>query len=168
MAGGPRPPPRSVTTTVLDTTVVRVAGVGSKCSTCPHPSNCQLQVWAFWSRKPVSAPDADPGQLRRQGNGAILTSSNAAWVAVTLALRPFTTTRMRQPAEQWQPTDLDGRVYNTYYPARPPPMRVRRVSRSGLRGRLDAHRRPATLLLVVQMQDAAINNSNTSSYGDGW
>lgn len=160
----------AVTTTVADTTVVRVAGI---------PNNGALTVPAGTTQRVNIVRDpagntndtrlgvADATQAAAGATGtAAFTNTSGAWVAATLAIRPYTGEICANPPSSGT-TALPAGVYNRYYPG----TATANAGAVSITVGASTGAGPAIavgdLLLVIQMQDAAINTTNTGSYGDG-
>ncbi len=165
----------SVTTTVADTTVVRIAGIGTANSpTAPansvpagSPITSRLSISGEGGGSGAGLGVADATQASAGASGtAAFTSNNAGWVAVTFALRPFTSALCANPPSSGTMTLAAG-TYNTYYPG------TATANAGAVSISVGTSRGAATaiaagdLLLVIQMQDATIDYTNTDSYGDG-
>ena len=158
----------TVTTTVADTTVLRIAGIPNN-GTITVPANPRVNL----VHNPGGMPNdtglgvADSVQATAGATGtAAFTNTSGLWVAATLVLRPYTGEICANPPGSGT-TTLPAGVYNTYYPG------TATAAAGAVSLTLAASRGAATpiavgdLLLVMQMQDAAINTSNDERYGDG-
>ena len=158
----------SVTTSVADTTVVRIAGIGNDIlNGQPATSRITLNYNASGRANDIALGVSDASQVAAGSTGtAAFTNTIIDWVAVTLALRPFTTTLCANPPSSGT-TSLAAGIYNTYYPgtatANAGAVSISVGTSTGASAAIAA----GDLLLVVQMQDATINYTNTSSYGNG-
>ena len=156
----------NVTTTIADTLVVRIAGVGGNVTVIP-PSDNRVNLSAG-NNNPVRLAVSDVAQasVGTTGAASFSLSSNANWVAVTVALRPFTSTLCANPPSSGT-TTLTAGIYNRYYPgtatANAGAVSISVGTSTGTGSAIAA----GDLLLVIQMQDAAINTSNDERYGDG-
>jgi hypothetical protein len=158
----------SVTTTVADTTVVRIAGIGANnAPTAPSGTSSWVSIsTGNPSGTGLGVADATQASAGASGTASFTSSSSANWVAVTLALRPFTSTLCANPPSSGT-TSLAAGIYNTYYPgtatANAGMVSISVGTATGASAAIAA----GDLLLVIQMQDAAINYTNTSNYGAG-
>ena len=159
----------TVTTTVADTRVLRIAGIPNR-GTLTAPSGTTQRVNLV--RDPGGTANdtrlgvADVTKAAAGATGtAAFTNTSGAWVAATFALRSYTgksaPTRRAAAPLPWQ-RDLQHLL---------PRHGHRRCGRGEHLGRhLAGAATPIAvgdLLLVIQMQDATINTNNTGSYGDG-
>lgn len=162
--GNPATAP-AVTTAVADTAVVRVAGIGDD-TLSSTPAAEQVRI-NYPGGSGVALGVSDAAQTPAGGTGAAnFGIGNDAWVAATIALRPLTAPLCANPPGSGF-TTLAGGVVNTYYPG------TTTASAGAVSIEVGTPRGASTpiaagdLLLVMQMQDAAINYTNTGSYGDG-
>lgn len=161
----------TVTTTVADTTVVRVAGIPNNGSITAFPPGTASRV-NLVQNPGGTANDtrlgvADAVQAAAGATGtAAFTNTSGAWVAATVVLRSYTGEICANPPSSGT-TTLPAGVYNTYYPG------TATANAGAVSITLGASQGASTpiavgdLLLVMQMQDATINTTNTGSYGDG-
>ncbi|MFZ1575342.1 MAG: hypothetical protein WAT36_08940, partial [Chromatiaceae bacterium] len=158
----------AVTTTLSDTRVVRIAGIGDNTLTAvPADSRVNLNYNPGGDGNDVALGVGDADQSAAGSTGtAAFTSGNDAWVAATLALRSYTGEICANPPGSGT-TSLAAGIYNTYYPGTAT-ANVGAVSISvGTSGGAATPIAEGDLLLVIQMQDASINTSNDERYGDG-
>jgi len=160
----------SVTTSVADTTVLRIAGIPNN-GTLTVPSGTTER--ANLVRDPGGAANdtrlgvADAVQAAAGATGtAAFTNTSGAWVAATVALRPYTGEICANPPSSGT-TTLPAGTYNRYYPgtatAAAGAVSIALGTSTGAGSAIGV----GDLLLVIQMQDAAINTSNDERYGDG-
>ncbi len=165
--GNPATSP-AVTTTVADTSVVRVAGIGDDTlRSTPATGRVNRDYNPSGGGNDVALGVSDAAQAAAGSTGtANFGIGNDAWVSATVALRPYTDTLCANPPASGS-TTLAGGVVNTYYPG------TATASAGAVSIGVGAPRGASTpiaagdLLLVMQMQDAAIDYTNTGSYGDG-
>ena len=158
----------SVTTTLGNTRVVRVAGVGDNTApTAPGTTTERVSIVESGPGADAGLGVADALQAAAGVTGTAAFGSDAAdWVAVTLALRPFIDTLCASSPSSGT-TSLTGGILNTYYPGTATASAgAISISVGTARGAAAAIA-AGDLLLVIQMQDAAINRSNDELYGDG-
>jgi len=158
-----------VTTTVADTTVVRVAGIGNDTLTAVPPTSRIQQNYDPSGQSDVALGVADANQTTAGGTGtaAFTSSSSEAWVAATVALRPVPVIAVcGVPGRDVSPpSGLSGTV-NTYYPGTSTASAgATSIAVGSPTGDTSKSIAAGDLLLVIQMQDAAIDYTNTSSYG---
>ncbi len=159
----------SVTATVADTTVVRIAGIpNGGALTVPTGTTQRVNTRRNdGANNSTRLGVADATQAAAGSTGAAaFTNTSGDWVAATVVLRPFTGTLCANPPGSGT-TSLPAGVYNTYYPG------AATASAGAVSITLGASRgvpnaiAAGDLLLVIQMQDATINTSNDERYGDG-
>jgi hypothetical protein len=158
----------AVVTTEDDTTVVRIVGISDNRLTSV-PGNERVFINANLSNDvALGVGDGTQATAGNTGTANFTTSSfNDDWVTATVALSPEATIAVcAVPGRDGSPTSLSG-VVNTYYPGTATASAgVASISVGASRGATTPIA-SGDLLLVIQMQDAAINYTNTSNYGNG-
>ena len=164
----------AVTTTVADTTVVRIAGIPNNGTlTVPTGTSERVNIVRDTSGNNndtrlgvADATQTNPGST----NPAAFANTSGAWVAATIVLRappvPSTTIAMCGiPGKDGSSTTLSGMV-NTYYPGTATANAgATSITVGAATGDTTKSIAANDLLLVIQMQDSAIDYSNTASYG---
>ena len=160
----------AVTTTVADTRVVRIAGIADNTlSSEPSDSRVSLTHNPSGPGNDVSlgVSDANQAAAVTTGTAAFGASQSDPWVTATVALSPEATIAVcAVPGRDGSPTSLSG-VVNTYYPGTATASAGAASISVGASQGATTPIASGDLLLVIQMQDAAINYTNTSSYGNG-
>ncbi|NMQ19477.1 hypothetical protein E4P82_09865 [Candidatus Competibacter phosphatis] len=156
----------AVTTTVADTMVVRIAGIDNN-SLASVPGTELVLVNVGGSGADVALGVGQGTQTAADTTGtAAFASNNDAWVTATIALRSPTIAVCAVPGRDGSPTSLSG-VVNTYYPGTATANAGAASISVGASQGATTPIASGDLLLVIQMQDAAIDYTNTSSYGNG-
>lgn len=156
----------AVTTTVADTMVVRIAGIDND-SLASVPGTELVLVNVGGSGADVALGVGQGTQTAADTTGtAAFASNNDAWVTATIALRSPTIAVCAVPGRDGSPTSLSG-VVNTYYPGTATANAGAASISVGASQGATTPIASGDLLLVIQMQDAAIDYTNTSSYGNG-
>jgi hypothetical protein len=163
----------SVTTSVADTMVVRIFGADDNETIAPPAGNTErvnLQSTTGTGTTSLGVADRTQAAAGVTGSAAFTYGDNEEWRAMTVALNP-SGSRVLGCADfrnnSTSPTNLSG-VVNTYYPGVNGTVNIGTLSVP-----VGTARGAATpiasgdLLLVMQMQYANINSTNTDSYGDG-
>lgn len=170
----------SVTTTVPDTLVVRAVGVRGPSGGQQHvttitsqPTNNSLRIDNLYSSNTsfynttLNVVDATFSSAGSTGDAVFGLSNNFAdAVTATIALRSPTIAVCAVPGRDGSPTSLSG-VVNTYYPGTATANAGAASISVGASQGATTPIASGDLLLVIQMQDAAIDYTNTSSYGNG-
>lgn len=158
----------TVTTNVGDTTVVRIAGIGggNYSVTSPATERFDIEIGNDDNGTTLAVSDATQALAGSTNTADFTWTGSEDWVAATVVLRPFTSTLCANPPSSGT-TTLTAGTYNRYYPGTATAAAGSVSITLGTSTGAGASIAAGDLLLVIQMQDAAINTSNDERYGDG-
>ncbi len=159
----------SVTTTVADTMVVRIFGADFSGTISPPPGNTlRVGLSSSTGNGATSLGAADLTQAAAGATGtAAFTYVNEQWRSMTVALAPSKFPGCADLNNSTPGTNLSG-VVNTYYPGTTGTVSIGATSIPvGTSRGAGTPIASGDLLLVMQMQYADINSTNTANYGAG-